>query len=121
MIDRAFAEQAAARFDSLTACKVLYVQSEEALNACKQTVSDAGQTINLQAKSIMLLKQEKQMMQDIISTKNNIIDIIESNHQITTDALKKSKRRLKRQKFFGIAGGILAGFVTGVTVAVLAQ
>lgn len=105
----------------MTACKVLYVQADEALSACKQTVSDAGQTINLQTKSIMLLKQEKEMMQNIIDTKNNMIQIIESNHQITTEALKKSNRRLKRQKFFGIAGGILAGFVTGVTVAVLAQ
>jgi len=119
LIDRAFAEQSAARFDSLTSCKALCYQYNEALEACKETEAHAGQTIAMQGQSIIILKQEKELMQGIINTKGSIIDILEKNHEITKDILWKANKKLKRQKFWGSFSGVLSGLAAGVLIGVL--
>lgn len=119
LIDRAFAEQAAARFDSLTACKGLCFQYNETLEACKETAAQADKTIQLQGRSIIALNLEKEMMQGIINTKGSIIDILEKNNEITKDILWKANKKLKRQRFWGSFSGVLGGLAAGVLIGVI--
>jgi len=119
LIDRAYAKQSAARFDSLITCRELCLQYNEALESCKETTAQADKTIQLQARSIMVLNQEKEMMQGIINTKGSIIDILEKNHEITKDILWKANRKLKRQRFWGSFSGVLGGLAAGVLIGVI--
>jgi hypothetical protein len=121
LIDRAFAEQVAARFDSLNNCNRLYLASSEALQACQQTVSDYAVASELKDSRIKLHKKQAEAMQDIIDSKTAQVQLLNDNVNILTGQLSKVSKRCKRQKFWAVAGGVVTGFVAGAVLGVLAK
>jgi len=120
MIDRAYAETMAAKFDSLKSYKALYLASSNALDACLQSNIDIVAVNALNVEKINALEAQKNDFVDLNESLQRQVDFLESNAKMLEQTLSKTEKRAKRQKFwasFGSAlGGLAAGFIIGIIV-----
>lgn len=120
VIDRAYAETMAAKFDSLKSYKALYSASSDALDACLQNNLDIVAVNALNVDKVNLLEAQKLDLNELNESLQRQVDFLESNAQMLEQTLVKTEKRAKRQKFwasFGsVLGGLAAGFVIGIIV-----
>lgn len=120
MIDRAYAETMAAKFDSLKSYKALYLASSNALDACLQSNIDIVAVNALNVEKINALEAQKNDFVDLNESLQRQVDFLESNAKMLEKTISKTEKRAKRQKFwtsFGsVIGGLAAGFVIGIIV-----